>query len=44
MESRQPAVKLEIALERLMEPENLSGQWEQVYGKYLSERVCPATR
>ena len=42
MESRQPAVKLEIALERLMEPENLTGQWEQVYEKYLSERVCPA--
>ncbi len=42
MESRQPAVKLEIAMERLMEPEDLSGQWEQVYEKYLSERVCPA--
>lgn len=40
--SCQPKVKLDIALERLLEGEGISGEWERVYREYLSGRSYSA--
>ena len=40
--SRQAALKLDIALERLLQDSQLSEHWKQVYREYLSARVRPA--
>lgn len=40
--SRQAALKLDIALERLLGDWGISEHWEQVYRKYLAARVRPA--
>lgn len=40
--SRQAALKLDIALGRLLEDSQLSEHWKQVYREYLSARVRPA--
>ncbi len=40
--SRQPDLKLRIALERLADPQELSEQWRQTYREYLSQRSYSA--
>ena len=40
--SRQPDLKLQIALERLADPQELSEQWRQTYREYLSQRSYSA--